>query len=184
MVTGYVDAAPVVRTEAAYDALLATARASIATDLPAQLRDVLRVLAAWREADRALSGRAEMAQLPALSDMQAQLARLVHPGFIGEAGPAQLWRVPTWLSALGARRTALDTSGTAVNRDRSLMDSMRDVQEAYLHAVAALPEGRPPGAKLRQARWMLEELRVSLWAQQLGTPYPVSDQRIRKVLAG
>ena len=50
--------------------------------------------------------------------------------------------------------------------------------------MAALPEGRPPGAHLRRVRWMLEEYRVSLWAQHLGTAYPVSDQRIRKALQG
>ena len=70
-----------------------------------------------------------------------------------------------------------------MNRDRALMDRIAELQEAYLHQVAALPEGRPPGERLRRVRWMLEELRVSLWAQQLGTAYPVSEQRIRKALS-
>jgi ATP-dependent helicase HrpA len=111
--------------------------------------------------------------------MRAQLARLVHPGFVGEAGSAQLRRYPTYLAALDQRRERLDGQ---VARDRQLMDQLHDLQESWLHQVAALPEGRPPGAQLRQVRWMLEEYRVSLWAQQLGTPYPVSDQRIRKAL--
>ena len=64
------------------------------------------------------------------------------------------------------------------------MDRVSDLQEAYLHQVAALPEGRPPDAHLRRVRWMLEEYRVSLFAQQLGTDGPVSDQRIRRLLAG
>jgi ATP-dependent helicase HrpA len=64
------------------------------------------------------------------------------------------------------------------------MAQVADVQEAYLHQVAALPEGRPPGETLRRVRWMLEEYRVSLWAQHLGTAYSVSDQRIRKALSG
>ena len=63
------------------------------------------------------------------------------------------------------------------------MDQIGDLQDAWLHQVEALPEGRPPGAHLRQVRWMLEEYRISLWAQHLGTPYPVSDQRIRKASA-
>ena len=57
------------------------------------------------------------------------------------------------------------------------------VQDAVLNQLAALPAGRPPGERLRRARWMLEEYRVSLFAQQLGTDGPVSDQRIRKLLA-
>jgi len=56
-------------------------------------------------------------------------------------------------------------------------------QRALLSALA-LQAGRPPGEHLRRARWMLEEFRISLFAQQLGTDGPVSDQRIRKVLAG
>jgi ATP-dependent helicase HrpA len=62
------------------------------------------------------------------------------------------------------------------------MDQVAGLQEAYLHRVEALPEGRPPSAGLVRVRWMLEELRVSLWAQSLGTAYPVSDTRIRKAL--
>ena len=120
-----------------------------------------------------------MAMLPALTDMRGQLGRLVHAGFVGAAGATQLRRYPTYLAALEQRREKLPTQ---INRDRQLNDQIADLQEAYLHQVAALPEGRPPGAHLRQVRWMLEEYRVSLWAQQLGTPYPVSDQRIRRSL--
>jgi ATP-dependent helicase HrpA len=93
---------------------------------------------------------------------------------------AQLRRYPTYLAALEQRRDRLESQ---VGRDRQLMDQIADLQDAYLHHLDALPEGRPPGERLRQVRWMLEEYRVSLWAQQLGTPYPVSDQRIRRSLA-
>ena len=50
------------------------------------MADVIRVLDAWRQAEKALSGRADMAMLPALTDMRGQLGRLVHGGFVGEAG--------------------------------------------------------------------------------------------------
>ncbi|MXG91959.1 ATP-dependent RNA helicase HrpA [Nocardioides flavescens] len=184
VVQDLVDAVPAVRTQAAYDELLGQVRTELEPRLRALLGDLLRVLEAWRTADKALSGRADMTQLPALADMKAQLARLVHPGFLAEAGPAQLRRYPTYLTALQQRRAALDAGGGAVNRDRQLMDRIADLQDGYLHQVEALPPGRPPGERLRRARWMLEELRVSLWAQQLGTAFPVSDERVRKVLAG
>ena len=67
-------------------------------------------------------------------------------------------------------------------RDRELMDRVDELQRAWQHRMDALPEGRPPGVQLRRVRWMLEEYRVSLWAQQLGTAQPVSDSRIRKAL--
>jgi ATP-dependent helicase HrpA len=175
-----VDAAEPVRDQAAYDALAG------GIPLDDAMRDlvalVIRVLDAWRAADRLLGGRADMTMLPALTDMKAQLGRLVPDGFIAEAGPTQLARYPTYLRALRDRRTRLDDGAAAVARDRQQMERIAYLQEAYLHQVDALPAGRPPGERLRRVRWMLEEYRVSLWAQQLGTPYPVSDQRIRKAL--
>ena len=183
VVGGLVDGGPQVRTEADFAALVARARASAEPALRDFLGEVLRVLDGWRTVDKLLSGRAEMALLPALADMKAQLERLVHPGFLSEAGPEQLHRYRTYFRALTLRREALDQGGAAVNRDRQLMDRIAELQESYLHQVAALPDGRPPGDRLRQVRWMLEELRVSLWAQQLGTAYPVSDERIRKALS-
>jgi ATP-dependent helicase HrpA len=179
VVRDVVDARPLPRERPAYDALVAAVCGDHALRLRSVLEDVMRVLGAWRRTDKAISGRADLHTLPALTDMRAQLARLVHPGFVGEAGSAQLRRYPTYLAALDQRRERL---GGQVARDRQLMDQIHDLQEAWLHQVAALPQGRPPGAHLRQVRWMLEEYRVSLWAQQLGTPYPVSDQRIRKAL--
>ncbi|WP_028643102.1 ATP-dependent RNA helicase HrpA [Nocardioides sp. URHA0020] len=179
VVQAVVDARPTVRERAAYDALLAEAAREHEAHLRATMSDVIRVLGGWRQAEKALSGRAEMLMLPALTDMRAQLGRLVHAGFVGEAGAAQLRRYPTYLTALELRRERLPSQ---LDRDRQLMDQVADLQEAYLHQLAALPPGRPPGEHLRQVRWMLEEYRVSLWAQQLGTPYPVSDQRIRRSL--
>jgi ATP-dependent helicase HrpA len=181
VVQSVVDARPAVRDPAAYDALLAEAARDHEAQVRATMGDLIRVLDVWRRAERALSGRADLVQLPALTDMRAQLERLVHRGFVGEAGATQLRRYPAYLTALEQRREKLPTQ---VNRDRQLMDQVADLQESYLHQLAALPQGRPPGERLRQVRWMLEEYRVSLWAQQLGTPYPVSDQRIRRSLAG
>lgn len=175
-----VDARPPVRDEAAYDALLVQVRRDHDAALLAGVHDVIRVLDAWRAADRALSGRAELATLPALTDMRAQVGRLITPGFVGEAGAAQLREIPRYLAAVQYRRERLDAQ---VARDRQLMDQIADLQDAWLHQVEALPDGRPPSAAHRAVRWMLEEYRVSLWAQHLGTRHAVSDQRIRKALA-
>ena len=166
-------------TRRAYAALAQELDAVAAERLAAVVADVLRVLAAWRQAEKRISGRAELLTLAAMQDMRAQVGRLVDRGFVGEAGPEQLRRYPTYLAAVEHRRERLDSQ---VAKDAQLMMQVADVQEAYLHQVAALPAGRPPGAALRRVRWMLEEYRVSLWAQQLGTAYSVSDQRIRKAL--
>ena len=174
-----VDARPPVRTPEQYDALLAAGREALETRTGPVLAEVLRILADWRDVDRLLSGRAELATLPALQDMREQLGRLMTRGFLGEAGADRLRRFPTYLLAVRRRRERLADD---VLRDRQLMDQLTGVQDAVLHQLDALPEGRPPGERLRRARWLLEEYRVSLFAQQLGTDGPVSDQRIRTLL--
>ncbi|WP_210502873.1 ATP-dependent RNA helicase HrpA [Nocardioides xinjiangensis] len=174
-----VDARPTVRDEDAFAAVVAASRDAVATGLGAAVHDLMRVLEAWRTTDRAISGRADLATLPALTDMRAQVGRLMAPGFVGDAGVSRLRDYPRYLAAVTYRRERLDSQ---VARDRQLMDQVAGLQEAWLHAVAALPDGQPVPQHLRDSRWLLEEYRVSLFAQQLGTREKVSDQRIRKVM--
>ncbi|HEU4336478.1 MAG TPA: ATP-dependent RNA helicase HrpA [Nocardioides sp.] len=175
-----VDQHAVVRDEAAYDAVVADSREAVTAGLGPAVHDVMRVLEAWRTTDKAISGRADLMTLPALTDMRAQVGRLMAAGFVGEAGVRRLRDYPRYLAAVTHRRERLDSQ---VARDRQLMDQLAGLQEAWLHAVAALPAGQPMPHHLRDARWLLEEYRVSLFAQQLGTATKVSDQRIRKVMA-
>ena len=158
-------------------------RAAVAADVTAEstavLETVLRVLQEWRETDRALSGSVDLLLLPAMSDMRAQVGRLVRRGFVADTGAEQLQHLPRYLRAV---RTRVDRLASGVGRDRQLMEAFRPLEEAYLNRVSALAEGHPEPRALREVRWLLEEYRVSLWAQQLGTPRPVSDNRIRKAL--
>lgn len=181
VVVDAVDTRAPVRSRSAYDDLLATLRGTAPAAVRSAVADLLRVLETWREVDRLLSGRADLPLLPALTDLQGQLGRLVHDGFVGEAGAARLRRHRTYLMAMRERRTALEVGGPgALAKDRQRMDLVQPLQEAWLARVGALPEGRPAGEGLRAIRWMLEEYRVSLWAQQLGVDGPVSDVRLRK----
>ncbi|MGZ5417312.1 MAG: ATP-dependent RNA helicase HrpA [Nocardioides sp.] len=165
--------------EAAYSTLVERVRGDLTETTRVVMYDVVRVLAAWREVDKRLSGSADMATLAALTDMKTQVGRLVYRGFVADVGAAQLRHLPRYLAAVTERRERL---AAGVGRDRLLMDQLVGLQEAYLHRVEALPDGRPPSAGLVKVRWMLEEYRVSLWAQSSGTAYPVSDTRIRKAL--
>jgi ATP-dependent helicase HrpA len=129
--------------------------------------------------DRRLSGRADLAVLPALADMKQQWAGLVYPGFVADAGRTWLQHYPRYLAAMGER---LDKLASDPRRDAVLMASMAEVQAAYRSAVDGRPPEEVPSEALREVRWMLEELRVSLFAQQLRTPRPVSVQRVARVL--
>ena len=162
--------------EAAFLLLRERVEGALAPEEERVLHDVLRILDLWREVDARLSGRVEMALLPAVADMRLQVDRLVGPGFVAEG---RLDRIPTYLKAVLRRRNRLEEG---VGTDRAAMDRIAPLQEAYLHRVAALPQGRTPTADLTRVRWLLEEYRISLWAQDLGTSEPVSDARLRRAL--
>jgi ATP-dependent RNA helicase HrpA len=176
-----VDTREPARTPEEFAALVAAAGLDHEARVRAAVADLVAALDAWRAADRALSGRADLPLLPALSDMAGQLQRLVYDGFVGEVGAARLRHYPRYVAALLQRRERL---ATEVTRDRRLMEQVSGLQQALLHQQQALPEGCPPGAGLRRARWLLEEFCVSLWAQPLGTAEPVSERRVRAALGG
>ncbi|MGI9155230.1 MAG: ATP-dependent RNA helicase HrpA [Marmoricola sp.] len=176
------DLAGPVRDEAAFGALTATARAEVEPRTRDLLLLVIDVLARWRTTHKGLTGRVDIHQLPAMSDLGAQLERLVHPGFVAGAGVTALAGYPRYLAAMDERINRLGGSASDLARDRALMDQVGDLQQAWQHRVDALPLGRPPGRRLREVRWLLEEFRVSLWSQRLGTAQPVSEARIRKAL--
>jgi ATP-dependent helicase HrpA len=110
----------------------------------------------------------------AVADLRAQLAALVGPGFIAELGWQRLPDLHRWLRAAERRLEKLPENR---ERDRRSMAIVHRVQEEYEQARRSVP-----AADLSPIRWMIEELRVSLFAQQLGTPYPVSEKRIYRAL--
>ena len=172
-----------VRDEESFRELRVGVGADLSEASAVVLDDVVRVLAAWRRTDRALSGRVDLRLLPAMTDLQAQVGRLVGPGFVADVGAARLRDLPRYLRAAEIRVEKLNAGGAGPERDRALMDRVTALQDGYLHRVAALTDPRVVPAGLVEVRWMLEELRVSLWAQQLGTGRPVSEQRVAKALA-
>lgn len=124
--------------------------------------------------------RSPSAVAPAVADMRSHLARLVHPGFVGDTGLTRLPHLARYVEAIGHR---LDKLRERPDRDRHLMARARSLEAAYDHVVARLSPARRTDDDVVAVRWMLEELRVSLFAQVLGTAQPVSEQRVRRALA-
>ncbi len=148
--------------------------------LYATVTTITTVLEASREVERAISRTTSMAVLPAVSDARSQLAALVYPGFVSATGVAQLRHLPRYLRGIVARLEKLPTD---VARDRVWMTEVQTATSRYTSAGGTLPLPADAPAHLVRARWMLEELRISFFAQQLGTAETVSLQRIQKALA-
>jgi ATP-dependent helicase HrpA len=119
------------------------------------------------------------ALLPARRDVEEQLRRLVRPGFATATGVARLADVERYVKG-AARR--LERLPAAPARDLDRMRAVHELEERYHRRLDDWPAGRPVPDGLREVPWMLEELRISHFAQGLGTRGPVSGKRIRRVL--
>jgi ATP-dependent helicase HrpA len=161
-----------------FAALLAAARAELNPVTGQVIHDVARVLAEAHEVEAVLARAAAHADEPAFADVRAQFAGLIYPGFISAAGARRLPDLVRYLRAIQQR---LDKIGDGV-RDAERMATVHRVAQAYRETVRDLPVGRRDDPDVRAVRWMIEELRVSLFAQTLGTPGPVSEKRILTAL--
>ncbi len=146
---------------------------------------VATVLTKARDADKAIRDATSLTLLAPLGDARAQLDALVHPGFVSRTGLARLRRIPVYLDGIIHRLGKLTEAGAGSNRgrDRVWQNEVEEATARYVRAGGALPLAPDSPEHLVRARWMLEELRLSLFAQHLPTAESVSLQRITKVLA-
>ncbi len=173
-----------VRDAASYTELRDVLRDALEDRTYAVARDVVGVLTAARELDADLRAVSSLALLSTVHEIRGQLAALVAPGFVAAAGAA---RLPYLVRYLRAARYRLARAAENPARDESLAWQVADAVAAYDDAAAAARASAPDAdrdARLERARWMIEEFRVSLFAQQLGTAHPVSAKRIRAALTG
>jgi ATP-dependent helicase HrpA len=141
---------------------------------------VARILDASRDVQRRLEPLTAVALQPARADIDRQRQRLVRPGFVAATGVARLPDVERYLQA-AARRAERLPSAAAPDLDR--MRSVHELEAAYRTRLEGWPRGRPVPAALREVPWLLEELRVSHFAQALGTRGPISAKRVRAAIA-
>lgn len=170
-----------IRTRAEFESARDAVSATIVDSLFQLVGLVARILSGARDADRAIRDATSMALIAPLGDARAQVDALVHPGFVAIAGAERLRRLPVYLQGVVHRVGRLAENA---GRDRVWMSEVQQATERYLSAGGELPLTAGAEQRISRARWMLEEFRLSLFAQHLGTAEPVSLQRITRVLDG
>lgn len=164
----------------AFAALVLKAR----MDMPDTMYEILQqlepILSSAYDIDRRLKSITNVLLVRSVADIRAQLTGLVYPGFVAATGLRRLPDLARYLRAVEQRLAKLPEQP---QRDRERLLLIEDVQQEYAEAKAAIRPGAPGWDTLAEVRWMIEELRVSYFAQSLGTPYPVSDKRIYRALA-
>ena len=140
---------------------------------------VEQILTLTHQLNQRLKGKMDFTMAFALSDMKSQISGLIYQGFVQKSGYARLPDLFRYLQAIDKR---MDKLAQDVNRDRAAMLRVEQVQQAYQQLLAKLPKSKPISDEVAEIRYMIEELRVSLFAQQLGTKYQVSNKRILNVI--
>ncbi|EFC79652.1 ATP-dependent RNA helicase HrpA [Parafrankia sp. EUN1f] len=169
------------RDEAGFGALLEVVRAELPERSLAVVRATERVLALAHQVDRSLRTLTSPALLATTADLRGQLDDLIHRGFVARTGFERLPDLERYLTAAARRVDRLP--GDAA-RDRQLTTRVGHVLTAYRELVKELGPAAAATEPVAAVRWMIEELRVSLFAQALRTPYPVSEERIYRAIDG
>jgi ATP-dependent helicase HrpA len=163
------------RDAAAFAALVRAMRAELPAGLRRVIADTVTILTVAQEVDAALAAAARGPFAAAVADMRAQYDALLFPGFVTATGTAQLGQLPRYLRGIARRLERLPADPV---RDTARMGTVAQLSREYGQFRDALPLTRRQDADVLDIRWQLEELRVSLFAQTLGTPRPVSEKRI------
>lgn len=136
------------------------------------------VLSLFHDLKKRMKGKVALDQVMAFNDIKAQLEQLIYKGFVTDIGYEQVKHLPRYLKAIDKR---LEKLAIDANRDRLQMLQLQSSMEEYAKLKGQYAKSFLP-ASVKQVRWMIEELRVSLFAQQLGTAMPISEKRIKQFI--
>ncbi|WP_279083849.1 ATP-dependent RNA helicase HrpA [Gilliamella apis] len=160
-----------------YQQLLTYTKSHINETVVDIAKQVESILTLHFDINKKLKGRVDLSLAFALSDIKQQVSELVYKGFVAQTGYDKLPDIYRYLSAIEKR---LEKLGSNMAKDRQAMNIIEKVKNEYQTWLNSLPENQKSLSKVTNIKWMIEELRVNLFAQQLGTPYPISAKRIRQ----
>ncbi|WP_370737835.1 ATP-dependent RNA helicase HrpA [Gilliamella mensalis] len=167
----------VIQSQDNYQALLGYTKVHINELVVDIAKQVESILTLHYNISKKLKGRIDLSLAFALSDIKMQLDNLVYKGFVAKSGYNRLPDINRYLSAIEKRIEKLILNST---KDRQSMNIIEEVEIQYKKWVNSLPDNSKLQKNVTNIRWMIEELRVNLFAQQLGTLYPISAKRIKQ----
>ncbi|MCG6940424.1 MAG: ATP-dependent RNA helicase HrpA [Thiohalocapsa sp.] len=172
----FTEGRPPVRDQAAFDARLAECKGRLMPTAGEVCTLAGRILDAYQALRKRLAGITQVNWMPSVLDLRQQLDALVFRGFLQQVPFERLREYPRYLKAAEQRAEKLIH---AAGRDQQRLRELTPLLEQLRERQAAARAADRDDPRLEEIRWMLEELRVSLFAQQLGTAYPVSVKRIQ-----
>ncbi len=173
----FIDGRPPIRTRDQFLQRIAAEKGRLMSVANESCRLAGCILGEYQQVRKALSGAMPVNLIPMISDMQQQLDRLVFRGVLHHTPWQNLQHFPRYLKAIALRREKL---GHAAGRDLQRMREMQPLYHRWQEMDRAARRSGRPDARVEELRWCFEELRVSLFAQELKTAWPISLKRIEK----
>jgi len=173
----FLEGQPPIRDGEAFAARIAADKGRLVGIANEACRLVSCILEEYQQVRRTLMGSTPVNWVPMVSDMKQQLDRLVFRGFLAQTPWPELQHFPRYLKAIAKRR---DKLSHAAARDLQQMELMQPLHQQWLEKDEQRRKEGRLDVRLEELRWAFEELRVSLFAQELKTAYPVSLKRIEK----
>ncbi|WP_407704974.1 ATP-dependent RNA helicase HrpA [Thalassotalea hakodatensis] len=164
------------RDKVAFEQVKEFVRAELADSVLALAIQVERVLSLAHEINKKLKGNVPLNMIQAHGDVKSHLGSLVYKGFVTATGYQRISDIERYLKALARR---LEKLAIDPNQDRLKVIEIEKIYALYQDALSKHKHDLTLIEQLEGVRWMIEELRVSLFAQNLGTPYPISAKRIK-----
>ena len=172
----FLDDRPPLRQQAAFAQRLTECRAQLLPTAQAVCQQAAAILETYQRLRQQLATITQINWLESVRDIQTQLDALIYRGFLREIPEARLKHYPRYLRAIEQR---LDKLTHAAARDRDRLAELTPLLEQWRERQQTAQAAERHDPRLEEIRWMLEELRVSLFAQALGTAYPVSVKRVQ-----
>jgi ATP-dependent helicase HrpA len=163
-----------IRDEASFMALLEDVRSRLGLLFRTQSCHLNKALKIWSEISQVLDDHYYQQRPDVYNDMRSQLDDMVYDGFLAELSAARLEHYPRYLEAM---RIRLESVEKDPHRD---VIRAKEIEPFWRRYIQLLEEGKDYDDKVDEYRWLMEEFRVSLFAQQLGTRAKVSTQRLEK----
>jgi ATP-dependent helicase HrpA len=171
---------PAPRSADALEQLIEEGRPRLWETAERLLRELDAIGSRYRAVRRRIEGNLPMTWIETARDVSDQLDHLIFPGFVTATPAERLSEFPRYLDAIARRLDVLDREPEKDRRARA------EIEPLWQQARATLPDPQRlawADEPLQDLRWMIEELRVSIFAQQLGTKQPVSPGKVEKQIA-
>jgi len=168
---------PPIRTESQFNGRITEKKGELMAVAHEVCKLVSHILDEYQRTRKILSGNMPINLIPMISDMKQQLDRLVFRGFLQYTPWQNLQRFPCYLKAIAMRR---DKMGHAAGRDLQYMREMQSLYSQWQEKDQTIRKTGKLDTRVDELRWGFEELRISLFAQELKTPSPISLKRIEK----